>query len=1399
MKKDDDKVLKRILFLFVFVFACASIILLSPSTLTKLQGNASAYKLSEAKHVETGVVITTDYLIENLSDDGTLSIYNGANSDIKITNFISKKIDSKDTSRTIDYAKTAVNIYVPSKKEHILTFDKKCLGGTYDENGCTSTNDILKLNDKESIGYKNLVVGIEYELNGEIYYLVSTALYLDTTRLASIANIRNIDNSKSDSVSHMSLSINDAKQLVMSSFLEEEYSKFKEINLNDTISGTEEYEYINSYSNTVNIKYDYNYNKYLFVDISEKLSDDIDFELNNKYTIKNLEALTNKDTFAYFTEYLIVNSDSTSENNDFLDINIKDYSPNSNVINLRKINNHYNINKYSEQDISKNEYSYSLYMDSNVPTFSGSIIFLERKDVITFHAKKINDNKNYKMTSSPIYVMKYNKEELGKAIKNGISKLGKAKEDSIEINSYQDYTNILFTAIDLYSSRYIYDVNGKDYLVTPANIYQMTKILNEYKFEEKTKADYTEIKEKMKVACDALTKFESTRNYGKADYEVKDICASITGKYASIKSVSESDSYYLENTNALRDIISNLDWDLSLNYNDYLKEKAIQIDNNLRALPVYTDQYMKVYESAPKENKIVKTMQIKQDESLLDYFSNKFISIADKMNKEHITITLDELISYVFNEYTYDDIYEEGPDTTKYSQEVWDTYYNELKKYYKNGNKPDFTSKNFLDNQADINEATEKLTEAINTLKANETMVDNSFTEDMFGDDIEEYLFHMSQLYSKEVIVRYSEKARILATPIPLDGVSIYNGKEVSNQVYFYNNYFDLILYNMYDQTYNLNFDGLFKDGRNSRKELGYLSVEEYYDFFYNFNYEDYELESIKNLVSKEEFKSLVDGIDIIEENLKFVETFDEWYIKYSVVRVNSGGDFTERQSTMYTLQEIFRYLKSLLVPKVGDYTEVCNYYKVLTTLNLYYYSPETEQDIVNILWEINWSYKKDEQEKIDEQAKNLKDFIDNLSMRKADTSKLYQLYNAAIKYDKKLYSNYDNVEEAISGFKYLNDVYIDRQDEVDALANKINNAINNLVLKKADYSKIEYMKGKISTLEKDKYENYYLLEKALDEVVYGLDITKQADVDVMYTNILNAYEDLKINGNLPGNYDEYKNLVEKLPTFVKDYDTETQDKINSLMKEIEEFPMDLKLKDQTKIDNMTSKIQKLVKELNIGNLDNIETVNPTDTSLIKTVKINNNAIDISRMPFEYSVGYSDTTVDIEVEVIKNAKVYVYGGSSLFYGENNITIQVIYLNKAYNYKLNIYRKSSSNYLKALKIHTKGASFNSENFNKEKQDYVVKIDNDTTRLDIEAIPEEETARINIKNNYKLKDDSRIQIEVTSKDGSFRVYTLIIKKTSVVNYRVLIVLAVIFILLAFALKGLQNLSKKKVENE
>ena len=55
--------------------------------------------------------------------------------------------------------------------------------------------------------------------------------------------------------------------------------------------------------------------------------------------------------------------------------------------------------------------------------------------------------------------------------------------------------------------------------------------------------------------------------------------------------------------------------------------------------------------------------------------------------------------------------------------------------------------------------------------------------------------------------------------------------------------------------------DGLLKDGRNSRENLGYLTVEEYYNFFYDLNFDEYAQLQNQNLsrYSVDEYKKYMD------------------------------------------------------------------------------------------------------------------------------------------------------------------------------------------------------------------------------------------------------------------------------------------------------------------------------------------------------------------------------------------------------------------------------------------------------------------------------------------------------------------------------------------------------------
>ena len=79
------------------------------------------------------------------------------------------------------------------------------------------------------------------------------------------------------------------------------------------------------------------------------------------------------------------------------------------------------------------------------------------------------------------------------------------------------------------------------------------------------------------------------------------------------------------------------------------------------------------------------------------------------------------------------------------------------------------------------------------------------------------------------------------------------------------------------------------------------------------------------------------------------------------------------------------------------------------------------------------------------------------------------------------------------------------QQAEVDAMAEAIEDAIAALEYKGADYSKVDAAIEAAEALNKDDYEDFTAVQEAVDAVVRGLDITKQAEVDAMAEAIESA------------------------------------------------------------------------------------------------------------------------------------------------------------------------------------------------------------------------------------------------------------------------------------------------------
>lgn len=88
-------------------------------------------------------------------------------------------------------------------------------------------------------------------------------------------------------------------------------------------------------------------------------------------------------------------------------------------------------------------------------------------------------------------------------------------------------------------------------------------------------------------------------------------------------------------------------------------------------------------------------------------------------------------------------------------------------------------------------------------------------------------------------------------------------------------------------------------------------------------------------------------------------------------------------------------------------------------------------------------------------------------------------------------------------------------------------------------------------------------------------------------------------------------------------------------------------------------------------------------------------------------------------------------------------------------------KNNAN-LSKLQINQEGLS---PNFNKDKTSYCVTVSDKVDELKITAVPEDLNAKVSISGNTGLKNgDNKIDITVTAQNGSKKVYTIIVTKTS-----------------------------------
>ncbi len=437
-------------------------------------------------------------------------------------------------------------------------------------------------------------------------------------------------------------------------------------------------------------------------------------------------------------------------------------------------------------------------------------------------------------------------------------------------------------------------------------------------------------------------------------------------------------------------------------------------------------------------------------------------------------------------------------------------------------------------------------------------------------------------------------------------------------------------------------------------------------------------------------------------------------------------------------------------------------------------------------------------QQDVDDYVTSLQKALDALEMNSAD----YTAYNALLGSKKikdavskpEWYTNdatdYNTFKELYKQKSDYENLKISRQEDINNYVTGLQNAFAALEMNSADYTKLNDAVSNAKKYESNKfnYTNYSDLEKLINSINYNLTCDQQEKVDNLTKKINAAISNLV---KKPADYRKLSEVLSKIPNDYSNYEVSLQIQIKDFLEKVKLLPNNLAYDEQEKIDELAKLGNDLVAKLSLVSKDNISNNNNGNTNknesipndeessvstdvILSYLKVNGKKVDISKTPFEYTVGYDVAEADISVGLSSSSSTSkIYGGKVLVPGNNNITIIVTTKEgKTYTYSLIITRSQSSDYLSDLSIKE-----SSIDFNKTKQEYNVKVGKNVNKLDLSAIAEDKNAKVTIKGNKNIKNGSKVKIEVESADGNIRVYTLNIQKSSVDVSIILILIMVL----------------------
>ncbi len=223
------------------------------------------------------------------------------------------------------------------------------------------------------------------------------------------------------------------------------------------------------------------------------------------------------------------------------------------------------------------------------------------------------------------------------------------------------------------------------------------------------------------------------------------------------------------------------------------------------------------------------------------------------------------------------------------------------------------------------------------------------------------------------------------------------------------------------------------------------------------------------------------------------------------ILAVGEGSIFSNSEESIYNIVHVNDAGSTTSIPETtistANYTAVDNAIEKANGLNKDYYvdfsGVETalaavERDVL-VIYQAN----------VDAMATAIEEAIAALQYKAADYTKVEEAIAKAEALNPDDYTDFSAVEAAINAV--VEGKNITEQDEVDAMATAIEEAIAALQYKAADYTKVEEAIAKAEALNPDDYIDFSAVEAAINAVVEGKNITEQDEVDAMAQAIEDA------------------------------------------------------------------------------------------------------------------------------------------------------------------------------------------------------------------------------------------------------------------------------------------------------